>query len=102
MLNFELSPDLDLTRDLLRKIECALEPFSPGSFKRRLARLAAVIGFGVNLGGVIPPTPTPDQWRSAETLVKRGLILLPINLTPMYFTSYRHSSLFKGIPIAGG
>ena len=48
---------------------------SPRPFKRRLARLAVVIGLGVSLGAgeLYVPPPPPGQWRSAETPVRRGL-----------------------------
>ena len=42
-------------------------------FKRRLVRLAVVIGLGINMGSIYAPTPVNGVRLSAEGPVKRGL-----------------------------
>ena len=51
MVNFYISSNLDLTRDLLRKNEVCLRTVSQIPFKHCLVRLAAGIGLGVSVMG---------------------------------------------------
>ena len=64
---FDLWPDLDLdTWPFKKNFKNCFRTVSPRPFQRRLARLAAVIGLGVSLGGALlrpPPGQCAFGWR---------------------------------------